>query len=1045
MGEHVAARPATMALAAAPSSSHDPSSSSLDPDELCDQAYGHFEYSLLFSAILTVLCSCAQIYLFCSRARFRSHLSRLVLNRTFFDCAFAIITCLNLEILGSTSDMCKGYMGTAIAFLTEVIFIAAEICFLVIAADPLVSIFRPFMDGKVLRRIYAAVIFTVALTYGIVFLAVLGPSDGDTPLTDGSSTAVGLSSYGICWIHNQDTRRKNPKDQRVNTSNIIFIYLPVLVVFVLALVTQLFVWQALRSGLPRTMQSRMRVLRKSTQFVLVYLIYYAMLSTVIYINFKSRTCWDQSSFIFMTLHWLYGGRGAVTLIVWLVLFDARSVLCGLAGSVGDEDEADIQHTSARLNNALRSEILYYTTLGMRFGARTQQRLRDSAVQRSKHFFAMPRRNWHDTAVRPKHQYFTQSSSLDGGLAPSMANESDGEGEDTDICANDGADARCRPKLSFSAGAALGLSNARHTQDMSAEEIAGLEITRLSRGQNPPSAILGEANREGERREIEGDSVKIESSCNSSADHKDGNLIGIPLLHEVAPGSFCLRQGSMHGADTVAKEDHNSGSAIAGRTQPTIPFTDYFPARFEDIRRNVCKIDTADFVKSLRKTTKERFSDGASGAFLYFSEDRRYIIKSMTNEERDTLLSILPAYHAYLKNHRESLLTRFLGCYSVRHNYTGTISFVVMQNIFANSVGKVHETFDLKGSWVGRSGALHKGKTQAECRFCDQWFQINRHERGNMCSVRPNGIHMPKIVKKDSDVDWRFEVGHAEGIKVCSALCADADFLCSQGIMDYSLIVGVERRRVMLADRERRQKKREEKLREKSKSVQQLQHPTAGETKRPQGRRMSTKLLTHYGVPAQLEKMNGADIPDNTYEAAYCTAPGSYTFGVIDILQKFTLAKRAERCWKVYGPKRLSGRGISCVEPDEYCARFKTRVAQALIAPIMGEQKRRSERDLDIKRRQNEMWKEKKSDRKKKNMKKHAMSVPRPDMKENGDLTVSLLEASAGGVDGDGADFSTASRPLSLSEESLELKHKGSAILGVNESSSVWMGMKLPFG
>ena len=75
-----------------------------------------------------------------------------------------------------------------------------------------------------------------------------------------------------------------------------------------------------------------------------------------------------------------------------------------------------------------------------------------------------------------------------------------------------------------------------------------------------------------------------------------------------------------------------------------------------------------------------------------------------------------------------------------------------------------------------------------------------------------------------------------------------------------------------------------------------------------------------------------------------------------------------------------------------------------------------------------------------------MSVPRPGMKENGDLTVSLLEATAGGVDGDGVDFSTTSRPLSLSEESLESRpHEGSAILGVNESSSVWMGMKLPFG
>lgn len=516
--------------------------------------------------------------------------------------------------------------------------------------------------------------------------------------------------------------------------------------------------------------------------------------------------------------------------------------------------------------------------------------------------------------------------------------------------------------------------------------------------------------------------------------------GVPLLQEVAPGSFRLRQGSQldGDGDNIAQPSCSaSQSASAGRATSTIPFTDYFPARFEDIRLNVCGVETADFVKSLRKTTKERFSDGASGAFLYFSEDRRYIIKSMTQEEREALLSILPAYHAYLKNHRDSLLTRFLGCYSVRHEYTGTISFVVMQNIFADNVGKVHETFDLKGSWVGRSGALHTGKTQAECRFCDQWFQINRQARGNPCSVRPNGVHMPKIVKKDSDVDWRFEVGHAEGTNVCSALCADADFLCRQGIMDYSLIVGVERRRVVLADKESRKKKREEMLRAKTNLVQQSQQLFAGETKRPQGRRLSTKVLAHYGAHADANKLDGGIATGNTYEAAYCTAPGCYTFGVIDILQKFTVAKRAERCWKVYGPKRLNRKGISCVEPEEYCARFKTRVAQALIAPPMGNgssfgstfKGRRSTRNLDIKRRQNEIWKRKKKDEKKQH-KKNDKSRTRSDFEGQEGLTLSLLEAADG--DEEAGSASGLSRAVSVTFD-------------VNESSSVWMGMKLTFG
>ena len=38
---------------------------------------------------------------------------------------------------------------------------------------------------------------------------------------------------------------------------------------------------------------------------------------------------------------------------------------------------------------------------------------------------------------------------------------------------------------------------------------------------------------------------------------------------------------------------------------------------------------------------ERFTEGRSGAFFYFTHDRRYIIKTATTEEFATLLRILP--------------------------------------------------------------------------------------------------------------------------------------------------------------------------------------------------------------------------------------------------------------------------------------------------------------------------------------------------------------------------------------------------------------------
>ena len=193
-------------------------------------------------------------------------------------------------------------------------------------------------------------IFAVSLTYGIVFAAVFSEDDG-TETSGIHDQSVGESSYGICWIHNVDTRRKSSEEQRVNHSNVYFIYLPVFVVLVTALISQMFVWRALRAGLPRTLQSRMKVLRKSMKFVLIYLLYYTMLSAVIYINYASRQCWDSSSIMFEMLHWLYGGRGAVTLFGWLLLFDVRSILCTQSGPTHGK-EADT-NTSARLNYAIQ--------------------------------------------------------------------------------------------------------------------------------------------------------------------------------------------------------------------------------------------------------------------------------------------------------------------------------------------------------------------------------------------------------------------------------------------------------------------------------------------------------------------------------------------------------------------------------------------------------------------------------------------------------------------------------------------------------------------
>ena len=325
--------------------------------------------------------------------------------------------------------------------------------------------------------------------------------------------------------------------------------------------------------------------------------------------------------------------------------------------------------------------------------------------------------------------------------------------------------------------------------------------------------------------------------------------------------------------------------------------DYMPTRFEDIRLRVCNIDTKDYVLSLRETTKERFSEGASGAFLFFSADQKYIIKSMTEEEHHVLMDILPSYHAYLIEHPKSMLTKFVGCHSVALSYTGKVYFCVMRNIFYGAK-KIHETYDLKGSWIDRAGALPSAKSKAftECRFCDQWYRVGvrRSLPGQTCSVRPNGKHVAKIIFKDMDVNWKFELNRKVGDRLYAQLCFDADFLCSHGIMDYSLLIGVEKHRI----------------------------PLDGSV----------------DIDSDSES-------NSRYPAAFVTAPSSFTIGVIDVLQQYTWKKKVEHLWKT----RIKGKGkhgISCVEHTEYADRFKERVCEAFIRPSSTSSSRTPEEQVD---------------------------------------------------------------------------------------------------
>ena len=161
---------------------------------------------------------------------------------------------------------------------------------------------------------------------------------------------------------------------------------------------------------------------------------------------------------------------------------------------------------------------------------------------------------------------------------------------------------------------------------------------------------------------------------------------------------------------------------------------------------------------------EKFTEGKSGSFFYFTRDFRYIIKTVSTQEEAFLQKIAYRYYSYMQKNPDSLIVRLYGLHKVRlAREQRYISVVVMDNIFYNSESlQMEERYDLKGSKVGRR--VLRGNEKADARF--------------------------KKTLKDLDMNRRVVIGPDSKAQLMEQLRSDVDFLASLKIMDYSLLLGI---------------------------------------------------------------------------------------------------------------------------------------------------------------------------------------------------------------------------------------------------------------
>ncbi|KAL1920437.1 uncharacterized protein VTP21DRAFT_814 [Calcarisporiella thermophila] len=359
-----------------------------------------------------------------------------------------------------------------------------------------------------------------------------------------------------------------------------------------------------------------------------------------------------------------------------------------------------------------------------------------------------------------------------------------------------------------------------------------------------------------------------------------------------------------------------GNELTPSVKYDFKFKDYAPWVFRHLRE-LFGIHPADYLVALtnKYVLSELSSAGKSGAFFYYSQDYRFIIKTIHHSEHKWMRKILKQYYEHVKENPNTLLCRYYGLHRVKLPHGRKIHFVVMQNVFpANK--DIHETYDLKGSTFGRE------LPEAECR------------------------ENPRAVMKD--LNWLarkkcLELGPEKRRVFVGQLERDVRLLQNLNIMDYSLLIGVHDR--MRGNRDN--------LREKnlwlfeptdgpSPSSPHQQQPQHKKEERrlqrtPTNAQNSTASALRRAVVASdpvrvtHEQLPLAAAPERARCCFYAdeggfmstderNLPGRelYYLGIIDILTPFNLTKRAECFWKGL---RQDRKGISAVPPVEYGGRF----------------------------------------------------------------------------------------------------------------------------
>ncbi|KAK8563150.1 hypothetical protein V6N12_011206 [Hibiscus sabdariffa] len=347
--------------------------------------------------------------------------------------------------------------------------------------------------------------------------------------------------------------------------------------------------------------------------------------------------------------------------------------------------------------------------------------------------------------------------------------------------------------------------------------------------------------------------------------------------------------------------------------------DYCPMVFRNLRE-MFKLDAAEYMMSIcgHDGLTEISSPGKSGSIFYLSHDDKFVIKTLKKSELKVLLKMLPKYYNHVKEHENTLITKFFGVHQITLPGRRKVRFVVMGNMFCTEL-RIHRRYDLKGSTHGR---------------CTDKEKI--HENTTL---------------KDLDLSYEFHMDKSLQKFLFHQIAVDCNFLKSQQIIDYSLLLGLhfrapEQLNGLLEPPNIESSPADQGLTTEgevlfpSKGLLLVAHEPSSVNTEPgphiRGRPLRAfslgdkevdvlvpgtgRLRVQLGVnmPAQANQKLSRNEADSAEVELFEVYDVVIYMGIIDILQEYNVKKMAEHACKSV---KFDPLAISVVEPELYAQRF----------------------------------------------------------------------------------------------------------------------------